>query len=79
MITRKEIIQIVPTPWELAQEFSRMDDEQQAMFFSELGRIVSNNWRAPFVFELQAITESKLLSQEGRNVMHQIGQYANRS
>lgn len=74
MFQRKAIIDVTPTPDELAAEFADMDAEQQAMFFSELARLVSR-WDRPFSFQLQAITDNFALTDEGRFIMVKIGEY----
>jgi len=74
MFQRKAIIDVTPTPDELASEFADMDAEQQAMFFSELARI-TDKWDNPFCFQLQAITDNPALTDEARYIMTQIGEY----
>ena len=74
MIQRKTIIDITPTPDELAFEFSIMDDEQQAMFFNELARI-TENWSKPFCFQLQLIINHPSLTPAGRSIIERIGEY----
>jgi hypothetical protein len=67
--------EIKPTPRELAEEFCNMDGDKQAEFFSEIAAI-KDTWDFPFVFQLQAITDSPKLTDEGRQVMADIGEYA---
>jgi hypothetical protein len=74
MIQRKFNLDVVPTPDELAFEFSQMNDEQQAMFFNELADIVGK-WDGTFCFQMQFVRDNQALTQEGRNVMRQIGEY----
>ena len=74
MFERKTIINVTPTPDELAYEFSIMSDEQQAMFFSELARI-TENWEKPFSFQLQSIIDHPYLTKEGKSIMERIGEY----
>ena len=78
MIQRKVLVEITPDPDELAFEFANMGDEQQAMFFNELARIVEK-WDRNFVFQLQYVTDHPELTDAGRSVMRAIGEYANRS
>jgi hypothetical protein len=71
---RKIIVDIAPTPDELAFEFANMNSEQQAMFFNELASI-TDKWEHPFCFQLQALTDNPALTIEGRHIMEQIGEY----
>ena len=77
MIQRKLLVEITPDPDELAFEFANMGEEQQAMFFNELARIV-DKWDRPFCFQLQYVTDHPELTDAGRSVMRAIGEYANR-
>ena len=74
MLERKVTVTVDPTPYELAFEFARMSERQQAEFFSELAVMVAK-WEVPFVFQLQAIIESAALTEDGLAVMRQIGEY----
>ncbi|MDD5487113.1 MAG: hypothetical protein PHW65_06125 [Dehalococcoidales bacterium] len=74
MFERKVIIDVTPTPDELAYEFAEMGAEQQAMFFSELARLVEK-WDRPFSFQLQAVTDDPALTDGGRFIMGKIGEY----
>lgn len=78
MIQRKVLVEITPSPDELAFEFANMGDEQQAMFFNELAIIVEK-WDRPFCFQLQALTNHPELTDAGRSIMRAIGGYADRS
>lgn len=75
MIERKETIQITPTPGELAKEFCEMGADEQADFFNWIS-VISSRWERPFVIQLQAITDSKKLNNNGRVIMENIGVYA---
>ena len=74
MIQRKFLLDVTPTPDELAFEFANMDDEQQAMFFNELAKI-TDKWDKPFCFQLQSIINNQALTMEGKNIMEAIGDY----
>lgn len=76
MIQRSVTIDVVLTPKELALEFSNMDAKQQAIFFSELARVVEKEWEYPFCSQLQYLTDRSELTGAGREVMRQIGMYA---
>lgn len=78
MLQRKIQVDVTPTPDELAFEFSNMDDEQQAMFFNELA-ILAAKWNKPFCFQLQNIISNPALTNEGRKIMEQIGEYGSDS
>jgi hypothetical protein len=75
MITRQRTVTVIPSPEELAEEFAGMSAHDQAAFFVELARLTSL-WDNPFAFQLQAITDSPVLTTEARSLMEQIGQYA---
>ena len=75
MIIRNQEISIVLTAEELAEEFCRMDGDEQASFFSFVGSI-SSLWKSNIVFQLQAIADSQYLSNGGRRVMELLGEYA---
>jgi len=74
MIQRKVMLDISPTPHELAFEFANMDDERQAYFFNELARITAE-WEGPFCFQLQSLIDNQALNSEGRQIMERIGEY----
>ncbi len=74
MLQRKIMVDVTPTPDELAFEFANMGDEQQAMFFNELARI-TNKWDKPFCFQLQSIIDNPALTTDGRHIMEMIGDY----
>lgn len=74
MITRTYTNTIELTPEELAFEFCRMDDGEQAKFFNEVARL-TKEWDRPFCFQLQNIIENKELTNEGRYIMESIGEY----
>lgn len=71
MINRS--IDIELTPEELAREFSRMYDFDQARFFNELAKQfhITN-----FCFQLEYITNNTGLTDDARKIMAQIGEYA---
>lgn len=75
MIQRNVRVGIEVTPDELAVEFANMDDSQQATFFNVLAILVST-WDRPFCFQLQSVTDNPALTEEGRSIMKQIGEYA---
>jgi len=74
MIERKITVGIELTPEELAFSFCNMGDNNQADFFNEVARITAK-WERPFCFQLQYITDSERLTDEGREVMVSIGAY----
>lgn len=75
MIQRKVTVDVSPSPDELAFEFANMGDEQQAMFFNELARIVLK-WEIPFCFQMQYVTDHPKLTDAGRSIMRAIGEYS---
>jgi hypothetical protein len=65
---------VVLEPHELAFEFARMDDTDQAKFFSELAKLVGQ-WERPFCFQLQYLADNDHLTAEGKSIMRLIGEY----
>ena len=78
MIERTIKLIVDMTPAEMAFEFCNMDDSGQAKFFNELHRI-TEKWDRPLCFQLQFVTDNQLLTDGGREVMSQIGEYAKTS
>jgi hypothetical protein len=74
MFQRKVMVDVTPSPDELAFEFANMDDEQQAMFFNELARL-TDKWEKPFCFQLQMLVDNPALTRKGKSIMEQIGDY----
>ena len=62
------------SPEQVASFFSTMDSEDQAIFFSEVARI-SGLWKNDIIFQLQYVTDSENLTDEGRELMVKIGEY----
>lgn len=75
MIERKISVPVYLTPEELAFEFSNMDDTGQAEFFNCLHNM-TEKWERPLCFQLQYVTDNIVLTDGGRMVMEQIGDYA---
>ena len=74
MIQREIKVPIEITPGELAFEFCNMNDEGQAQFFNYVAKI-SDKWDKPFCFQLQHLIDCPTLTDSGRRVMEQIGEY----
>jgi hypothetical protein len=68
-------VEIEVSPKELATVFCEMNANEQAEFFNQVA-LISDSWVAPFCFQLQYITESELLADNGRDVMEAIGDYS---
>lgn len=75
MIKRTRVIEIEPTPEELAREFAEMRSDDQAAFFNALAAEVKN-WEYPFETQLMAIVEVGGLTPEGLALMRIICVYA---
>ena len=71
MITREVTLRIEATPLELANEFAHMDSASQARFFNALAEITSE-W---LPMQLQHMIDSPEMTDAGRGVMRQIGEY----
>lgn len=74
-MTRHVVVEIKPSPEELAKEFASMDSDEQARFFSEIEN-QTKTWSRAFCFQLQAVTDSEYLTPGGRFIMQEIGQYS---
>lgn len=62
------------TPEDIAELFCCMDHEKQATFFNTIAKITSaKGWNLPM--QLSYVSESELLSKDGRNIMRLIGMY----
>lgn len=72
MITRTIENSFTPTTLEMAREFWLMDADAQAMFFNMLGMESTHD----FSLQMQAVTDSKILNNDGRAIMEIIGNYA---
>lgn len=75
-ITKTIDIDVDLTPEELARLFLLMDSAEQAQFFSCADKIVKDDWELPFCFQLQSITDEESLTDGGRYIMEQIGEYS---
>ena len=75
MIIKNIKVEVRPTATELATEFTNMEADQQAIFFNVVAA-VSDEWRSCFAMQLQAITDSEMLTTKGREVMSEIGNYS---
>ena len=74
MIQRNKVINVRPTPKELAFEFCEMDASEQAMFFNEIHKL-STTWVGSLHFQLREVSDAGLTTG-GRSVMGMIGKHA---
>ena len=77
MLERNITVSVYTTPWELASEFVNMDKMGHVEFFNELARLVEKVDK-PLCHQLQAVTDSPFLTNDARDVMRAIGDYAER-
>ncbi len=63
------------TPSELAAEFCEWDGDNQSLFFHYIWA-ESSKWSKPLEFQLQAIIDSALITDNAILVMRKIGDYA---
>ena len=75
MIKRQIEVEITLRAEELAEQFCNMCSDEQADFFNEVARVVSN-WSNPFALQLQGITDEAHLNGKARYIMKQIGEYS---
>lgn len=73
MIIKQVKIRI--TPEELAREFCNMHSEDQARVFNAMAAEIKK-WNQPFCFQLSILTEDPDLTDDGRLVMREIGEYS---
>lgn len=66
-----------PKPSEVARMFCSMDDTEMAIFFNTVAWVVDNEWTNPLSFQLASVTGNKSLTEQGRKVMQEIGEYSN--
>ncbi len=77
MISRNIKMEATLSAAEVAQEFCELDSEGMALFFNAVATF-SNEWKAPFCFQLQGVTDEVCLTDEGRYIMSQIGEYSSK-
>ena len=71
----QRMIKVDPSPRELAEVFASWTSDKQADFFSWIS-IAVGDWGTDFAFQLQRVTDDDLLTQGGRDIMRQIGEYS---
>lgn len=64
-------VEIHPSSDEIAAVFCAMDEEEQAYFFNELADMLGQ-----LPMQLEAVTQSRHLTESGRYVMRLIGDYS---
>lgn len=75
----KRTVEIIvkPTAEELAEAFCNMGSDEQARFFNRIHDI-TETWKAPFCFQLQAVTDDDELDYGVRSIMSLIGDYSSK-
>lgn len=71
----KRIINIEPTPKELAEVFIGMFSDEQVEFFNQCAKQLKDQKIKRWVFQIKYIANDKELTPDGRNFMRQIGEY----
>lgn len=71
-------VEIDFTPEELGEVFASLDSEQMANFFNAIAAEVAT-WERSFRFQMQYVTDASNLSKAAREIMHTIGEYADKS
>jgi len=74
IITTQEISYEVSAE-QIAKLFCQLDGEEMADFFNTIHKIVKEEWQAPFCFQLQFVSDSPVLTPEGKAIMCEIGDY----
>ena len=75
MLKKTFTIEIEYLPKELATLFWAMNEDEQAKFFSELGKIVSYDGGL-FENQMQCVMTNDNLEEGGRYIMYTIGEYS---
>lgn len=60
---------------DVADLFCSMDGEEQALFFNCIGENVKK-WNMGFIFQMQSVCDTEKLTEEGRKIMKEIGDYS---
>ena len=76
-ITRQLDVSIKLTIEDIANGFCDMDAEHQADFFNVVAENIKK-WDSAFVFQLQSVTVAENLTDDGRQVMREIGEYSSK-
>lgn len=63
------------TAKDIANLFCDLDNEQQAEFFNQISENVSK-WDHAFCFQLQEVLSCKKLTDAGKKIMSEIGEYS---
>ncbi|MFA6087446.1 hypothetical protein [Mucilaginibacter sp.] len=63
-------------PQKIAELFCSMDADEQAIFFNTIAADVETWPACNFDLQMQYISDSTLLTENGRKIMKTIGQYA---
>lgn len=71
----KREVEIILTTEEIAKAFIGMGSDDQAKFFNICAEEIKT-WDAGLEFQMQYVTDDKILTKEGRDVMRVIGEYA---
>jgi hypothetical protein len=66
------------SPLDLAELFAGMMSDDQATFLSHVAHL-SDQWEGLLVMQLQYISDSKNLTDKGRELMRLIGDYAEKT
>ena len=73
-IERKLTVDVDLTPKDIADCFCELYADEQAVFFNRISELVEK-WDTSFNFQLQAIGNGRVLTNDGRRIMSMIGDY----
>ena len=68
-------VELSVTPKEVADLFCSMDNNEQADFFNAVADNVKE-WGSLFIFQLQEIVNTEKLTEPAKQIMREIGYYA---
>lgn len=69
----QQTIDIELKPYQLAEIFADMNDDEQCVFFNRLGAI-AKQWQNPIEFQLAAIMACDRLDDDGKRVLNVMSQ-----
>jgi len=74
---KREISILDLEPEELAQEFCDMHNDEQALFFEHIGKIVKEQWKSNFSFQMDTIIDevNKMSYDNAKTILKCIKDY----
>lgn len=73
-IPRKIDVDVEMSAEDIADCFCDLHNDEQAFFFNRIAKVVAT-WGTSFCFQLQGVVDSNMLTNDGKEIMRQIGEY----